>query len=137
MNWKDTAKQIEADEGIRFHAYRDTEGVITIGVGRNLESVGISEDEARYMFQNDLRRAHGECQRRIPIFPYLDDDRQGVLVNMMFNLGPSRLATFKKFLAALDKRDFTAARDEMLNSKWRDQVGARAERLAEIMARGG
>ena len=70
MNWTQTAKEIEADEGLRFHAYKDTEGVTTIGVGRNLESVGISEDEARYLFSNDLRRAYGECLRRIPIFPY-------------------------------------------------------------------
>ena len=85
------------------------------------------------MFNNDLRRAYQACVKLIPVFPYLDDDRRGVLVNMAFNLGPASLATFKNFLTSLEIRDFETASQEMEESKWFRQVGERAVRLVHRM----
>ncbi len=129
MNWSKEAEQIKSDEGFETRAYADTVGVLTIGYGRNLQAVGVSREEAEVLLGNDLRRAFQGCRRLIPRFPYLDDDRQGVLLNMCFNLGSASLGTFKNFLAALDQGDFETAADEMESSKWYEQVGARAARL--------
>ncbi len=129
MNWTKEAERIKLDEGYRGRVYADTVGIKTIGYGRNLEGVGVSKDEAEVLFHNDLRRAFNACKRLIPVFPYLDDDRQGVLVNMAYNLGGASLGTFKDFLAALERLDFEKAADEMKSSKWYAQVGPRAERL--------
>ena len=59
----------------------------------------------------------------------LDDNKQRVMVNMCFNLGYPRLSKFKKFLAAMEVHDFETAAIEMMDSKWANQVGLRAERL--------
>ena len=130
MNWNKEADQIKAD----IAATREIGAhEPTIGWGRNLRSVGISREEAEVLFATDLRRAWQACLRTVPVFRYLDPDRRGVLVNMCFNLGAARLGTFKRFLAALDRRDFNAAADEMQDSLWYRQVGKRAERLAQRM----
>ena len=123
------------DEGFRGVVYEDTEGVPTIGYGRNLRSVGVSPDEAEFLFENDLRAAYNAARKLIPAFPYLDDERQGVLVNMMFNLGAARLATFRKMLAAIQRTDYAGWADEMRDSLWYRQVGERAKRL-EARVRG-
>lgn len=126
-------EQLKADEGFRSKVYRCSEGVQTIGYGRNLESKGVTQQEAEQMLDNDIRDADNECRRRIPCYPYLDDDRQGVVLNMLFNLGWPRLQRFTRFLKALEQRDYAKAADEMLDSLWHEQVGARAERLAARM----
>ena len=52
---------------------------------------------------------------------------------MMFNLGWTRLSTFKKFLGHLDKCEFQLSANEMKDSLWSTQVGARADRLIKRM----
>ena len=133
MNWRYEYEQIKADEGLRLKPYKDTMGVLTIGIGRNLESNGISLEEAEFLYLNDLRKHHAECSKHITCFSYLDDDRQGVVLNMLFNMGWSTLSRFKKFLAALDKKDYTEAALQMEDSVWYEQVGDRAKRLVERM----
>jgi lysozyme len=49
---------------------------------------------------------------------------------MTFNMGVGRLSGFKNFLAAMAAGDWKTARNEMLDSTWAKQVGARAQRLA-------
>ena len=58
---------------------------------------------------------------------------QSVLVNMAFNLGPNKLAGFKDFKEALLRKDYQSAANEMINSKWYNQVGLRSEELVDIM----
>ena len=50
---------------------------------------------------------------------------------MCFNLGYPRLSKFKNFLAAMQENDFETAAVEMMDSKWANQVGKRAERLKQ------
>ncbi len=58
------------------------------------------------------------------------ETRERALVNMAFNLG-GRLAGFKKFLKAVNARDWPTAAVEMMDSKWATQVGDRATRLRD------
>ena len=55
---------------------------------------------------------------------------------MMFNLGPTRLSGFHDLLRAIRDKDYTAAKEAMLDSKWAMQVKGRAVRLATIMETG-
>lgn len=128
--------QLVTHEGIRLKPYRDSEGILTIGVGRNLEDKGISESEAMILLDNDITDAYLDSQRLVPNFARLNGPRKQVIVNMMFNLGWPRLRGFKKMLAALAREDFDEAAREMLDSKWAGQVGLRAVQLADIMRRG-
>lgn len=123
------------DEGMKLRAYLDTKGKITIGVGRNLEDVGISEAEAMQLLSNDIATARSEAAK-YPFFPSLDPVRQDVMIAMLFNMGASRFAEFKRMFQALNRKDFEAAASEMLSSKWSSEVGKRAARLAEMMRSG-
>ena len=129
-------EELKRDEGVELKAYQDTEGIWTIGIGRNLQDVGVSKDEAEYMLANDIDVAVGELQRTFDWFEGLSDARQRVCINMCFNLGLTRLLGFKKFLAAMAAGDWETAGVEMLDSKWSRQVGARSTRLKDLLLEG-
>jgi lysozyme len=127
---------LKRHEGFRQFPYRDTRGILTIGYGRNLESRGITEQEASYLLENDVLRALYGLRERLPWFTQLDPARQAVLVNMAVNLGLNGLLRFRKTLAAIEARDFTTAAQEMLRSRWAEQVPRRAAELAQVMEKG-
>lgn len=123
-------------EGLRLKPYTDTVGKLTIGVGRNLDDRGISKDEALYMLENDIKIVEKEAREIFENFDQLDDVRQEVILNMLFNLGKAKFLSFKKFIQAVKERNFEKAADEMLNSKWARQVGKRAQELSFAMRNG-
>jgi lysozyme len=131
-------KMLLIDEGLRLKPYRDTVGKLTIGIGRNLDDVGISKDEALYLLENDIQRAIKEATQIFGTYRWLSLDkvRQAVILDMLFNLGKTRFLTFKKFIQAVKEKDFEKAAEEMLDSKWAKQVGRRAKRLAYMMKTG-
>jgi len=122
-------------EGVRRKPYRDSVGRLTIGIGRNLDDVGISEAEARYLLANDLQEIQTELAR-LAWFPPLNSARQMAITDMAFNLGLPRLLNFSRMIAALTANDYAAAATEMLDSRWATQVGARAQELAQIIREG-
>lgn len=127
--------QLKIHEGCETHPYTDTVGKITIGVGRNLTDRGLSEDEIALLLMNDLRIVEAELDAVLPSWHLLTDNRQAVLVDMMFNLGRPRFLQFKKFLSALAEGEYETAAAEMLDSRWARQVGRRADTLARMMGR--
>jgi lysozyme len=123
-------------EGLRLKPYRDTSGKLTLGVGRNLEDVGITREEALLLLDNDIARVRHEVERAFAWFSRLNPARRDVVLNMVFNLGLSRFRRFRKVIAAIKARDWEQAAREMLASLWARQVGRRARELAEMMRRG-
>jgi lysozyme len=129
--------QLIRHEGLRLKAYRDTVGKLTIGIGRNLDDTGISQDEATYLLAGDISRAEQGLLSRYPEwYPALDPVRQSVLINMAFNLGLSSLAGFTHTLDCVARGQYGEASDSMLKSKWAGQVGQRAVELAAQMRTG-
>ena len=128
--------QLRLHEGVEKKVYLDTEGIETIGVGRNLKERGLSEEEIDYLLNSDIRICIKELRENFNWFKDLDIIRQRVLIDMMFNLGMPRLKGFVNMLSALEKGNWLDATDEMLNSKWAKQVGSRSSRLAEMMETG-
>lgn len=127
-----TVEMLKKHEGLRLKPYRDTVGKLTIGYGRNLDDVGINDEEALHMLLNDARKALEEAET-FDWFKKLDLDRASVIVNMIFNMGLPRFRQFKKTIAALEESDYEKASEEMLDSLWAKQVGRRAIELSEIM----
>ncbi len=127
--------ELKRDEGERFKPYFDTVGKITIGVGRNLTDGGISQSECEILLQNDIARTLRWLDRNLPWWRTLDTVRQRVLINMAFNLG-GNLLTFVHTLDAMQRNYYAAAANGMLASKWANQVGQRALRLANAMRTG-
>lgn len=132
----DIVEQLKRDEGSRNFPYEDTVGKMTIGVGRNLTDVGLSDDEIDTLLRNDVQRAYDSLMRGFPWFASIDPVRQGALINMCFNLGFARLSGFHLFIDNLKDENWDSASVEMLDSLWAKQVGARALRLAEQIRTG-
>jgi lysozyme len=133
MNRDRLKEMLIRHEGLKLKPYKCTAGKTTIGVGRNLDDVGITRDEALDLLDNDIDRVLAELDRELPWWRQLDDARQEVLADMCFNLGLAGLLKFKKFLQALEFCDYRTAAAEMLDSAWAVQVGGRATELANIM----
>lgn len=119
------------DEGLRFRAYKDSEGIFTAGIGRNLQDVEFSQDEVDLMFNNDLNRAQIACNKLFSGFNVFSQNRQDALLNMAFNLGYYRLSNFVKMINAINKGRWDVAANEAQNSLWFTQVGDRGKRIIE------
>ncbi|WP_242415509.1 glycoside hydrolase family protein [Sphingomonas panni] len=153
--------ELTRDEGLRLTTYRCAAAKLTIGIGRNLDDVGISGSEARLfgcdtptqalahvkrhgvtkrqaesLFANDIVGCERDLDRRLPWWRSLDDVRQRVLLNMCFNLGINGLVGFRNTLRMVERREYEDAAANMLKSLWARQVGARAQRLSAMMRTG-
>ena len=154
---QDLIQKLIAAEGLRLQVYKDTLGIATIGIGRNLEDRGISKEEldwmdypsidhvyewgiteadAVYLATNDVQIVEEELLRAHPCVDRLDSVRQLILIDMAFNMGVPRLCKFKKMWAAVECEDYPTAAKEMLDSRWAKQVKGRAIKLANAMHNG-
>lgn len=112
-------------------------GKATIGWGRNLSDCEISVAEANMLLANDVERAILDCENSFPFFGALDDVRQAVLVDLVFNVGLAELSRWKNTLGAVERGAFVAAGQNLLATEpWRSQVKGRATRLAAMMETG-
>jgi lysozyme len=140
MSHRDIVRaQLRIDEGCVEHAYTDSEGFLTMGVGRLIDARRggrLRPDEIDFLLDNDIEDAERDARVLFPGFDGLSANRRAVLVNMAFNLGRARLAAFQRFREAVAAGAWEQAAAEMLDSRWADQVGARAKRLAQQMREG-
>lgn len=136
LRLKETLKR---HEGVKPSGYVDSLGYLTIGVGRLIdERKGgkLSDDEIEYLLDNDIARCVAEAGSRIPFWPKLSPRRQEALVNMTFQLGITKLMSFKKMLAALEAEDWETARKEALDSLWARQTPGRAHEVVAMLTGG-
>jgi lysozyme len=110
-------------------------GVLTVGWGRNLER-GITRLEAEVLLDHDLSDVEAECLRSFPWFGGLNEVRQRVVANMLFNMGLPTLSQFTNTLTAIASKQYDKASRGMLASRWASQVKGRAVRLARMMRDG-
>ena len=135
--------ELEDDEGIKYEIYNDHLGYPTFGVGHLVREsdpehgmpVGTPIDEARVAeaFEQDVETVLEDCCRLYSDFDELPEEVQRIVANMMFNLGYPRLSAFRGMKAGVDARDWDNAADEMVDSRWYNQVPNRAERLVNRM----
>ena len=128
------------DEGKRSHCYKDSVGLYTIGVGHLLgetpRMLDVTEDELQALLDRDIDNAEAVAWSYIKNSEVWDNEvRSRAAINMAFNLG-NRIKDFKEFLLAVNRSEWEKAAAEMLDSKWAKQVGARAKRLAQMIATG-
>ena len=134
-----TTKQIKRHEGFVSNAYKDSLGYLTIGYGRLIDKAkngGITEPEAEYLLANDVSGVYEALNRSIPSFKQLNEARQGVLLNMAFQMGVHGLMQFKSTLNLIELGDYDAAADNMLKSLWASQTPKRANEMATQMRTG-
>ena len=150
-------EKLVVSEGLRLQVYKDTLGIDTIGIGRNLEDrgitkeeldwmdipnidvvyeMGITEADAVYLATNDVQIVEEELVRAHPCVDRLDAVRQLICIDMAFNMGVPRLCKFKKMWAAIEAEDYPTAAKEMLDSRWAKQVKGRATKLSNARPKG-
>ena len=129
-------EQLKRHEGIELKPYQDTVGKWTIGVGRNLDDIGISEQEAEMLLLNDITEAKRQLIAVMPWTQDLDEVRFSALLNFVFNVGIGTASKFVNAMALLKQKSYDMAADEMLNSRWAKQVGQRAVEVTEQIRTG-
>lgn len=140
MNRKAVFEQLMIDEGVVYEIYLDHLGYPTFGVGHLVTEgdpehgapvgTAVSEERVAEVFERDLDTAISECVALYgDQFNEWPGEVQEILVNMMFNMGRTRLGGFKNFRKALEEGDWERAGIEGRDSRWHKQVTNRAERL--------
>lgn len=131
-------EQLRRDEGEILSVYLDSRGIRTAGVGHNLEAHGIdwpvgtpiTQEQSDQWLDEDITIATSNIITHLPWVMAMDEARQGVFINMMFNMGVAGLLGFHRTLAMAEAGNYDGAADAMLESKWATEVGARATRLS-------
>lgn len=135
MNARDL---IQRHEGRVAHAYADSLGYLTIGVGHLVDERkggGLPDEIIDALFDYDFRKHRDQMMKVLPWAAALDEVREAVLVNMAFQLG-SKLYAFVETLRHLQAGSWNAAADAMLDSAWAKQTPARAQELAQMVRTG-
>ena len=143
MDLQQLREELTEDEGCKYEIYLDHLGYPTFGIGHLVrdddpehgEEVGtsVSEDRVIEAFESDIETVLSDCNKLYSDFEDLPEEAQLIIANMMFNLGYPRLSAFKGMKRGVDSRNWDAAADEMVDSRWYKQVTNRANRLVERM----
>lgn len=136
LDLQSITNDLKMEEGFRLKPYRDIVNRLTIGYGRNLDDVGISQAEAEVMLANDIQKSITDLQAHLSWFDTLSDNRQKALVEMCFQLGITGLLKFVSMLVYMQRGDYKLASKEALASKWALQVPRRAARVADLILNG-
>jgi lysozyme len=141
MNIEKLREELERDEGIVYEIYNDHLGYATFGIGHLVtesdpeqgQSLGtaVSAERCQAVFEEDVKTVLADCEILYPDFYDLPEEVQLVIANMMFNMGRTRLSKFKGMKRGVDAQDWNSAADEMVDSRWYNQVTKRADRLVE------
>ena len=143
MNFESLREQLEIDEGVKYDIYNDHLGYPTFGIGHLViesdpecgQEVGtaVSRERVAEAFESDVKGVIEDCNKLYNDFDELPEEVQQIIANMMFNLGRTRLSKFRGMKRGVDNKDWNAAADEMVDSRWYRQVTNRADRLVQRM----
>ena len=143
MNKDKLREELAEDEGCKYEIYLDHLGLPTFGIGHLVKEddpeygqpVGtpVDEERVRQVFNLDIAVTIEDCRILYDDFDELPEEAQLIIANMMFNMGRPRLSKFVGMKREVDARRFDAAADEMVDSRWHDQVPNRAKRLVKRM----
>jgi len=131
--------QLVIDEGVVYKIYNDHLGYPTFGIGhlvtrddpehgQPVDTV-VSPERVAAAFDGDVEWTLADCRRVFSSWQYYPSEAQQVFANMMFNMGATRLAKFKKMIEAANSGEWETAAKEGRDSVWYNQVTKRAERL--------
>ena len=139
------------DEGFEARPYLDSRGYLTVGFGCKLSNlkglnagdycINLEEKVAEAWLISHIDTTINEMnmrqQTKLALFAVRDfPARHAALVNMAFQMGTRKLATFKKTLGAVIANNWVLASDEMVSSRWYRQTPNRASRMVSQMLTG-
>ena len=135
------------DEGYKLQAYNDTNNILSVGIGHNLEADPatiilhrrmkrgdtISAHELEALYERDINNVLINLRKNISQYDKYPEKYQIVLQNLAFNLGSHGLMQFHSMLYAMTQKNDDGVIGELLNSEFAHQLPHRAERLVEII----
>lgn len=127
---------LQRQEGLRLKSYRDTTGHLSIGYGRNIDAVGISQDEAAYMLSNDTQRVLNDISTHMPWALGLSEPRACALASWVFNEGISGVMAWKPTIEAIKAKQWQIVHDHILGSLAAEQAPNRYKEIANIFLTG-
>jgi lysozyme len=146
---------LEAEEGFRSRPYPDTEGLWTLGIGTCLErtivtpetwkalldakliEVRIKHAGAVLLLGTEVYRIEAALADLLPNWYGIDEPRRDVLQQMAYQMGVGFIYKFPRFIAAVNARDWPAAKLHGLDSKWaRKDSPERAARMMIKLEKG-
>ena len=144
-------EQLKRHAGFRDWPHQCSAHKRTIGYGYNIDAnplklsayeldrfcaKGITEKTAENLLIDQVYKLRFALEGKFPWWSKLNEARQGVLINMAYDLGLNGLMEFKKTMACIEHGDYAKASKEMLHSGWAIQVAGRAKELSEQMKTG-
>lgn len=141
-----SGRMLKKEEGFRAKPYFCSENFPTIGYGEKigdkyekLPDIETTEPEA-YKKMLAMSEVNEKTFLNNPdiyrCYFHLNNNRKAVMLSIAYQIGIYGVLKFKKMLAALERADYSAAADEMLNSLAARQTPARWKRNAEQMRTG-
>lgn len=148
--WQKLFIELSFDEGRKLSVYKDSKGILTVGIGFNLKANKTYPIIGRTISKFGERITDKECNQLFqwsvenvalaPIEKYLLDGynslssvRKRALINLCFNMGISTLLDFKNSLYYLFKGDYSKSSENFKRSKWYKQVAYRGDRITDMI----
>jgi lysozyme len=136
--------ELRRDEAVRYSPYKDTKGILTVGVGHNLVAhplpagwkYPLNDIQVNSLLDDDLESVFHDLDGNLPWWTDLSDVRQRALANFVFQLGIIKALGFTKSLPLIRQGKYTAAAENMLLSDWAKQTPLRAKRVTEMIRTG-
>jgi GH24 family phage-related lysozyme (muramidase) len=132
-NGRDFAKDAE---GYLENVYLDSEGYPTVGYGwcldytRKWNSV---KDFLNSKFEEKYHEAELDYEK---LGLDLDPVRRDAVIDLIYNMGLTKVLKFKNTLAALKMKDYLGAGNNLEQSLWYKQVGRRGKRIVNLIKTG-
>ncbi len=123
-------------EGLKLKPYKCSAGYLTIGVGRNLDTKGISKDEAIQLLLNDIEECTEDLKKIFPKWLEFSGSRWVALKDVRFQHGPKGFRLYRKMIAAILRDDWNGASFELLDSEYARKHIQRANDNAELLKEG-
>ena len=132
-DFKALIERIGVNEGFRSKPYQCSEGVWTIGHGLTW----LTEEESLHILTGRISQLHLKLLDDLDWYKDMPPEIQGILIEMVYQIGYSGVMKFKKMIANMIDKDWKGAATEMLDSLWAKQTPNRANRLADIVREHG
>jgi lysozyme len=145
---------IAKHEGRKSSVYKDSEGLLTIGIGFNLEAPAalaicqqfgldhaalmngtaiLTGDQIDEIFQYQLNKVLQQAQVTLPTFNTMPDEVQAVVCDQIFQLGWAGFQKFQNEIACLKSGSWKDAAANLLDSTYAKQTPNRAQENAAIL----
>lgn len=147
---------LKFDEGLRYKAYKDTVGKMTVGIGFNMDNpvakgtwihsnipesfnsvysgnIPLSTNSIISLFNTCVDWCRVDLESMFSDFEIYPDYVQLALINLMFNMGKSVLSQFNTFINLVKEHDYDGSSNDLASTKWSRELVQRSKRVCLLL----